>query len=95
MSERGTNRGGGWTETYHSWGEYVQKHPDWDKYPSTRLAAAFAREELETNGVCVRHCFRFRFNSVTHREVNAYLRRLARAKQASRKSTLRFDVCTA
>jgi hypothetical protein len=84
-----------WTETYHSWQEYETKHPDWNKYPSSRIAAAFARAGIERNGYYIGHYVKIDWNSPenrkVHRDVNNFLKKLHQAERASRHSKLQFD----
>lgn len=84
-----------WTETYHSWEEYVAKHPNYDKHISSALAAGLAKMEIERDGVHIGHYFSIDWysprNAVTHGEVSAYLKKLQSIRKESRKSKLQLD----
>jgi hypothetical protein len=73
-----------WTETYHSWAEYEQKHPDWDKCSSTRIAAGFARMQLKEKGVYIAECFSIPLNTQVHRDVTKFLKELDKAEKVAR-----------
>jgi hypothetical protein len=81
-----------WTETYRSWEEYTRRNPNWNKHPSSRIAGAFVKEELDKNGVYIKHLMQIPFDPVVHREVCAFLKRLNDATKISRKSQLVFRV---
>jgi len=81
-----------WTETYHSWKEYVNRNPNWNKYPSSRIAGTFAKQELDQNGICVAHYMQIPFDPIVHRDVCAFLKRIDEAEKRARKSKLIFRV---
>jgi hypothetical protein len=82
--------------TYHSWQEYAEKNPGWDRTIGTRLAAAFARDYLEKDGIYVAREIDINWNSRqnrrVHEAVSNFLKRLHAAEESARNSTLRFDV---
>lgn len=80
-----------WTETYHSWNEYVARNPNWDKHTSSAIAGGLAKMYIERDGVYVAHCFTAPLDPVTHRDVCNFLKRLDKATRESRKSKLQFD----
>lgn len=81
-----------WTETYHSWEEYVRRNPNWDKHPSSRIAGEFARIDLEEKGIHIARYITIPFDPVVHRDVTRFLKKLNEFTKASRNSELQFQV---
>ncbi len=80
-----------WTQTYHSWSEYVAKNPNWDKHPSSAIYGGLVKMYLERDGVYVSSGFTAPLDPVTHRDVCNFLKRFKMVREESRKSNLQFD----
>ena len=79
-----------WTETYLSWEEYKLKNSDWNKTPSSRMAAQFARLEIQEKGKYTAHYFRGSINKRVHEAVSRFIQKIERAHITVENSNLVF-----
>lgn len=91
MNQRARQEQTEWTEVYHSWAEFIEKNPDLGKYPSSRIAGAFALMHLNRGRVDVAYYFTSRSNNALHRNILESLKRLRIVEERSRDCRLQFD----